>query len=123
MPIVQAGYSLEHSPQQWLVSNFKCELTLCLRAALQAIRAQFRYQRSASSCTAGSYNDRDDLVFAVQTSPVTTVFSDNFETSQGWVTNPNGTDTATTGQWERGDPEATTDNGGKTIRDNRKWSQ
>ncbi len=83
--------------------------------ALQAIRAQFRYQGSASSCTSGSYNDRDDLVFAVQTSPITTVFSDNFETNQGWVTNPNGTDTATTGQWERGDPEATNDNGAKQL--------
>ena len=39
--------------------------------------------------------------------PPVTVFSDNFETSQGWVTNPNGTDNATTGAWERGDPEAT----------------
>jgi subtilisin family serine protease len=37
----------------------------------------------------------------------TTVFSDNFETSLGWTTNPNGTDTATTGMWERGDPEQT----------------
>jgi subtilisin family serine protease len=43
--------------------------------------------------------------------PPTTVFFDNFETSQGWVTNPNGTDTATTGQWERGDPETTTSGG------------
>ncbi len=34
--------------------------------ALQAVRAQFRYQGSASSCTTGSYNDHDDLVFAVQ---------------------------------------------------------
>lgn len=38
----------------------------------------------------------------------TTVFTDNFETALGWTTNPNGTDTATTGQWERGDPETTT---------------
>ena len=38
----------------------------------------------------------------------TTVFSDNFETSLGWTTNPNGTDTAVSGQWERGDPETTT---------------
>jgi choice-of-anchor B domain-containing protein len=37
-----------------------------------------------------------------------TVYSDNFEAAGGWVTNPNGTDTATTGTWERGDPEATT---------------
>ena len=33
---------------------------------LQAVRAQFRYQGSASSCTAGSFNDHDDLIFAVQ---------------------------------------------------------
>ncbi len=33
---------------------------------LQAIRGNFRYQGSASSCTSGSYNDHDDLVFAVQ---------------------------------------------------------
>ncbi|HUD66288.1 MAG TPA: hypothetical protein VMQ17_17005 [Candidatus Sulfotelmatobacter sp.] len=32
---------------------------------LQAVRAQFRYLGSASSCTSGSYNDHDDLIFAV----------------------------------------------------------
>jgi hypothetical protein len=32
---------------------------------LQAIRGQFRYNGSAGTCTTGSYNDRDDLVFAV----------------------------------------------------------
>jgi hypothetical protein len=37
----------------------------------------------------------------------TTVYSDNFETATGWTTNPNGTDTATTGQWVRGDPAGT----------------
>jgi hypothetical protein len=76
--------------------------------ALQAVRAQFRYQSTNASCSAGSFNDRDDLVFAVTSAPVTTVFDDNFETAQGWVTNPNGTDNALTGQWERGDPEQTT---------------
>ena len=33
--------------------------------SLQAVRAQFRYNGSASSCTTGSYNDHDDLIFAV----------------------------------------------------------
>ena len=37
----------------------------------------------------------------------TTIYSDTFETATGWTTNPGGTDTATTGAWERGDPEAT----------------
>jgi carboxypeptidase T len=40
--------------------------------------------------------------------PGTTVWEDTFETATGWTTNPNGTDTATTGAWERGDPEQTT---------------
>jgi hypothetical protein len=39
--------------------------TLPSGGASQAVRAQFRYLGSASSCTAGSYNDHDDLVFAV----------------------------------------------------------
>lgn len=42
------------------------------------------------------------------------VFEDTFETNRGWVANPNGTDTATTGRFERGDPEATT-SGGQTY--------
>jgi Zn-dependent metalloprotease len=45
----------------------------------------------------------------------TTVFFDNFETSLGWVTNPSGTDTATTGQWERGNPEETNSSGIKQL--------
>jgi hypothetical protein len=85
---------------------------------LQAVRAQFRYQGSASPCTSGNFNDRDDLVFAVTPSgPIQTVFFDNFETSLGWTTNPNGTDTATTGQWERGDPEPTNSSGPKQLGD------
>ena len=33
--------------------------------SLQAIRANFRYQGSASSCSTGAYDDHDDLIFAV----------------------------------------------------------
>lgn len=47
--------------------------------------------------------------------PATTVWSDTFETATGWTTNPNGTDTATTGAWERGDPEATSSSGAKQL--------
>jgi hypothetical protein len=47
--------------------------------------------------------------------PPTTVFFDDFETNRGWTTNPNGTDTATTGQWERGVPEATSSSGPKQL--------
>ncbi|WP_447971273.1 putative Ig domain-containing protein [Nitrospira sp. M1] len=34
----------------------------------------------------------------------------DFETTQGWINNPSGTDTATTGQWERADPQGTSHN-------------
>ena len=45
----------------------------------------------------------------------TTVYSDTFETATGWTTNPGATDTATLGQWERGDPAATTSSGAKQL--------
>jgi carboxypeptidase T len=44
-----------------------------------------------------------------------TLFSDNFETATGWTTNAAGTDTATTGAWELGDPEATSSSGPKQL--------
>ncbi|WP_067793182.1 M4 family metallopeptidase [Actinomadura formosensis] len=40
-------------------------------------------------------------------SPGGTVFSDDFETDQGWGTNPYGSDTALAGAWERGTPQPT----------------
>jgi leucyl aminopeptidase len=40
--------------------------TLPTGSTLQAIRAQFRYTSTSAACAAGGYNDRDDLVFAVQ---------------------------------------------------------
>lgn len=40
-----------------------------------------------------------------------TVFADDFTTDTGWGRDPSGTDTATTGLWERGVPEATSYNG------------
>jgi hypothetical protein len=45
----------------------------------------------------------------------TQVYFDNFETATGWVTNPNGTDTATLGLWERGDPQSTSSSGTKQL--------
>ena len=47
--------------------------------------------------------------------PPTTVWSDDFETATGWTTNPNSTDTASLGLWERGDPAATTSSGAKQL--------
>lgn len=46
--------------------------------------------------------------------PGTTVVADDFESANGWTANGGGGDTATTGQWERGDPQATS-NGGTAL--------
>ena len=35
------------------------------QGSLQAVRANFRYQGSASSCSTGAFDDHDDLIFAV----------------------------------------------------------
>lgn len=43
--------------------------------------------------------------------PAAVVWSDDFETDRGWTRNPNGTDTATAGLWERADPQATSSSG------------
>jgi aminopeptidase S len=47
--------------------------------------------------------------------PPSTVYSDTFETATGWTTNPSGTDTATTGAWERANPADTTSSGAKQL--------
>jgi subtilisin family serine protease len=41
----------------------------------------------------------------------TVVYSDDFEAERGWAVNPGGTDTATTGRFERGDPGQTSSSG------------
>ncbi|MDG4827925.1 M14 family zinc carboxypeptidase [Solwaraspora sp. WMMD1047] len=45
----------------------------------------------------------------------TTVWSDTFETATGWTVNPAGTDTATTGAFERGAAQATNSSGAKQL--------
>ena len=74
--------------------------------SLQAVRAQFRYLGSASSCTSGSYNDHDDIIFAVgagapsftvSASPSSVnVQQNSTATSTITVTSQNGFNSATT---------------------------
>jgi len=44
-----------------------------------------------------------------------TLFQDDFESDLGWTDNPNGIDTATTGQWARANPEGTESTGGNST--------
>jgi aminopeptidase S len=43
--------------------------------------------------------------------PGAVVFGDDFTADLGWTRNPNGTDTATTGLWQRGQPQGTASGG------------
>ncbi|HEX4955741.1 MAG TPA: endopeptidase [Thermoanaerobaculia bacterium] len=63
----------------------------------------------------GSLNHSTPLTLTVPAPGPVTVFFDNFETDLGWTRNPNSTDTATAGLWERGDPETTTSSGTKQL--------
>ncbi len=45
----------------------------------------------------------------------TQLFGDDFEAARGWTANAGGTDTATSGRFERGDPEATSSSGPKQL--------
>src|SRR5712671_1468809 len=74
--------------------------------SLQAVRANFRYTGSASSCSTGAYDDHDDLIFAVgggipgftvAASPSTvSVQQGSTATSTITVTSQNGFNSATT---------------------------
>ncbi len=44
-----------------------------------------------------------------------TIYTDTFETATSWTVNPSGTDTATTGQWERANPADTNSSGPKQL--------
>ncbi|MDX2021168.1 MAG: M4 family metallopeptidase [Deltaproteobacteria bacterium] len=69
--------------------------------ATQAIRTQFRYLGAATACAAGGYNDRDDLVFQVQSgdtqAPVTTLLSPSNGASVTGVVNIEATATDNVG--------------------------
>jgi phosphoesterase family protein len=58
-----------------------------------------------------SHSTTFSLTVGAPPPPGSDVFFDDFETDRGWAGNPNGTDTAATGLWERGDPEPTTSGG------------
>jgi hypothetical protein len=61
----------------------------------------------------GSLASKDVVV--VRVADVEVLFRDDFETARGWRPNPLRSDTATTGRWERAQPEATASGGDKQL--------
>lgn len=70
-----------------------------------------------SGASSPNHNSSTTIVTsnAVPAECITTVFSDDFETDQGWTANPAGTDTATSGAFERANPQATTSGGAMQL--------
>jgi len=85
------------------------------RCAIWTVFARHGMGFSATGNNGTTHNAATDLPSDCGGTGTTVVFFDNFETSLGWVTNPNGTDTATTGRWERGDPQDTNSGGAKQL--------
>lgn len=56
-----ATFDISASGRQTLATTY----TIPSGTALHAVRASFRYEGSPSPCTDGSYDDHDDLIFAV----------------------------------------------------------
>jgi len=61
--------------------------------------------------------DSSSAVVNIEVNPAgpVTVFWDDFETNQGWIIDPFGTDTATVGTWERSNPETVSYYGYKQL--------
>jgi hypothetical protein len=86
-------------------ANGSAGSTLTLSVASGTASGTYAFSVSGVS---GSTTRSTPMSLTVPGAGPVTVFFDNFETSLGWTRNLNGTDTATTGLWERGDPEQAT---------------
>lgn len=85
------------------------------RCAIWTVFARHGMGASATGNNGTTHNAATDVPADCAGGGGTVVFFDNFETSLGWVVNPNANDTATTGQWERGNPEDTDSSGLKQL--------
>jgi len=64
----------------------------------------------------GSLNETTaEMNITIHNTQVTTVYFDDFESAAGWNTNPDGTDSAATGMWERNNPQGTDSSGPKQL--------
>jgi trimeric autotransporter adhesin len=85
-------------------------LTVSVSGATAAGTTNFQVQG-----VSGALTHNAALSLTVTPPGPVTVFFDNFTTDQGWTRNAGGTDTATTGLWERGVPQPTDSSGPKQI--------
>jgi len=63
----------------------------------------------------GAASDTDSVTVTVTGQPASIVYDDDFDAERGWIVNPAGTDNATKGQWQRGNPSNTSRQLGRTV--------
>jgi hypothetical protein len=93
-------------------ANGSATSTFTITVSSTAATGSFTLQAQGTS---GALTHTASLSLSVPAPGPVTVFFDNFETDLGWVRNASGTDTATTGLWERGIPQATNSSGPKQL--------
>ncbi|GIG65311.1 metallophosphoesterase [Phytomonospora endophytica] len=99
-----AGVSAAFSPASVTpAANGSATSSLSLSASATA--ASGTYQVTVTGTSGGV--TRTAAVSVTVSPSGSTSFSDDFESDRGWTVNPSGSDTATTGRFERGDPEQT----------------
>ncbi len=94
-------YSVAAAPANGTLSGDAPDLTYTPAAGYIGTDA-FTFAASDGMAT----SDPATVSITVNPAGPVTVFFDDFESDLGWTRNPNGTDTATLGLWERADPEA-----------------
>ncbi len=85
------------------------------RCRIWAVFARHGMGVSATGNSSTMHNAATDVPADCPSGSGPFIFFDNFETNQSWVINANGTDTATKGQWQRGDPQDTNSGGPKQL--------
>jgi hypothetical protein len=105
-------YSVTNGPTNGTVSGSGANRTYSPATGFSGTDS-FVYQVSD-----GSETDQATVTITVSPDVVGgVVFNDDFETPNGWTTNPFGTDTARRGRWERDNPQATSSSGPKQLND------
>lgn len=91
---------------QWIDINFVSGTSTALYSLAEDTAYEFQV---ATNCPESQSSFSSSATFETLSGSLPyDVFNDDFETDRGWVTDPQNSDTATKGHWERGNPEATT---------------
>jgi len=103
-------YTISASPMHGTLSGTAPDLTYTPNPGFTGSDS-FQFQVKDSDL----FSELATISISVEPTGPVTVFWDDFETDQGWIRNPNRTDTAYRGTWERANPQSVYYNGYKQL--------